>query len=81
MDEPEGASNEDVPVTEAASRKRPLAGADAARADKKRKVVVLCGYVGAGFAGMQRNPGVTTIVRPLLLTPPLASAPCACFCE
>ena len=28
---------------------------------KKRKVVVLFGYVGAGYQGMQRNPGARTI--------------------
>lgn len=28
---------------------------------KKRKVVVLLGYVGAGYQGMQRNPGARTV--------------------
>jgi tRNA pseudouridine38-40 synthase len=28
---------------------------------KKRKVVVLLGYVGVGYQGMQRNPGAVTI--------------------
>ncbi len=46
-----------------AKRARVDDGADdgGPRLGKKRKVAVLLGYVGAGYAGLQRNPGVRTI--------------------
>lgn len=31
------------------------------RMSRKRKVALMFGYVGKGYAGMQRNPGVWTI--------------------
>jgi tRNA pseudouridine38-40 synthase len=37
-----------------------MSAADAP-SSKKRKVAVTLGFVGAGYAGMQRNPGVRTI--------------------
>ena len=33
----------------------------AKKSNKKRKVAVVFGYVGKGYNGMQRNPGVVTI--------------------
>ena len=56
-------------VTEADAPAAPAADAPAAPAPaprewphgKKRKVIVLFGYVGAGYQGMQRNPGARTI--------------------
>lgn len=41
--------------------KRPCLEPCAPRLGKKRKVVIFLGYVGAGYAGMQRNPGVRSI--------------------
>jgi hypothetical protein len=39
----------------------PAGGAASRPGGKKRKVVVMLGYVGAGYQGMQRNPGARTI--------------------
>ena len=75
-DAPDAGAADDAPspkaarVTEAeaeAPAAAPAADAPAAPAPrewphgKKRKVVVLFGYVGAGYQGMQRNPGARTI--------------------
>jgi hypothetical protein len=39
----------------------PAGGAASRPGGKKRKVVVMLGYVGAGYQGMQRNPGARTV--------------------
>jgi tRNA pseudouridine38-40 synthase len=65
-DAPDAGAADDAPSPKAARVTEAEAEAPAAAPrewphGKKRKVVVLFGYVGAGYQGMQRNPGARTI--------------------
>ena len=56
----------DVPATDArpsttSADDPPLHKLPPTNPNKKRKVALTFAYVGAGFAGMQRNPGVRTV--------------------
>jgi tRNA pseudouridine38-40 synthase len=61
---PKAARADDADAAAAPAADAPAAAAAAPKErpnGKKRKVVVLLGYVGAGYQGMQRNPGAKTI--------------------